>query len=115
MDQQGVGRAVLLGNSLGPIIVSLLDDHIDRTETIVMVSPAGGLYNLPIDRGVAQMALAGPREPPRMFEDQQYSAHGHQVSVPPARYWGHFRHVEGTSAPASSTPGPPGSWRKPRR
>ncbi len=68
MDQQGVERAVLLGNSLGcPIIGSMLDEHSDRVEAIVFVSPAGGLYNLPIYRGVAQMALAGLREPPRMF------------------------------------------------
>ncbi len=68
MDQQGIERAVLLGNSLGcPIIGSILDDHADRVEAIVFVSPAGGLYNLPIYRGVAQMALAGLREPPRMF------------------------------------------------
>ena len=68
MDQQDIDRAVLLGNSLGcPIIASLLDDHIDRVEAVVFVSPAGGLYNLPIYRGVAQMALAGLREPPRMF------------------------------------------------
>jgi pimeloyl-ACP methyl ester carboxylesterase len=68
MDQLGIERAVLLGNSLGcPIIASILDDHIDRIESVVWVSPAGGLYNLPIYRGVAQMALAGLREPPRMF------------------------------------------------
>jgi pimeloyl-ACP methyl ester carboxylesterase len=68
MDQQGIERAVLLGNSLGcPIIASILDEHMDRVEAIVFVSPAGGLYNLPIYRGVAQMALAGLREPPRMF------------------------------------------------
>ncbi len=68
MDQQGIERAVLLGNSLGcPIIASLLDQHLDRIEAIVFVSPAGGLYNLPIRRGIAQMALAALREPPRMF------------------------------------------------
>ena len=68
MDQQGIERAVLLGNSLGcPIIASMLDEHMDRVEAAVFVSPAGGLYNLPIYRGVAQMALAGVREPPRMF------------------------------------------------
>jgi pimeloyl-ACP methyl ester carboxylesterase len=68
MDQMGIGRAVLLGNSLGcPIIASMLDEHADRIEAAVWVSPAGGRYNLPIYRGVAQMALAGLREPPRMF------------------------------------------------
>jgi pimeloyl-ACP methyl ester carboxylesterase len=68
MDQQGIERAVLLGNSLGcPIIASMLDEHTDRIEAAIWVSPAGGRYNLPIYRGVAQMALAGLREPPRMF------------------------------------------------
>jgi pimeloyl-ACP methyl ester carboxylesterase len=67
MDQLGIERAVLLGNSLGcPIIASMLDEHIDRIEATVWVSPAGGRYNLPIYRGVAQMVLAGLREPPRM-------------------------------------------------
>jgi len=64
MDQLGIERAVLLGNSLGcPIIASMLDEHIDRMEAVVWVSPAGGRYNLPIYRGVAQMVLAGLREP----------------------------------------------------
>ncbi len=67
MDQQGIERAVLLGNSLGcPIIAAMLDEHTDRIEAAIWVSPAGGRYNLPIFRGVAQMALAGLREPPRM-------------------------------------------------
>ena len=67
MDQQGIERAVLLGNSLGcPIIASMLDEHADRIEATIWVSPAGGRYNLPIFRGVSQMALAGLREPPRM-------------------------------------------------
>jgi pimeloyl-ACP methyl ester carboxylesterase len=64
MDQQGIDRAVLLGNSLGcAIIASMLDDHADRIEATIWVSPAGGRYNLPIRRGIAQMALAGVREP----------------------------------------------------
>ena len=68
MDQQRIERAVLLGNSLGcPIIASMLDEHKDRIESIVFVSPAGGFHNLPIYRGVAQMVLAGLQEPPQMF------------------------------------------------
>lgn len=64
MDQMGVERAVLLGNSLGcPIIASMLDEHADRIEAVVWVSPAGGRYNLPIYRGLVQMARAGLREP----------------------------------------------------
>ncbi len=64
MDLQGIDRAVLLGNSLGcPIIAAMLDDHADRIEATIWVSPAGGRYNLPLRRGVAQMTLAGLREP----------------------------------------------------
>ncbi len=67
MDQHEIERAVLLGNSLGcPIIASTLDQHADRVEATVWVSPAGGRYNLPMYRGSLQMALAGLREPPRM-------------------------------------------------
>ena len=68
MDQQGIDRAVLLGNSLGcGIVLSLLEAHADRVESIIFVSPAGGPNNLPIRRGIAQMALAGLREPRQMF------------------------------------------------
>jgi pimeloyl-ACP methyl ester carboxylesterase len=64
MDQQGIDKAVLLGNSLGcPIIASVLDAHRDRIDTMVMVSPAGGRSNRPIVKGVAQLAVAGMREP----------------------------------------------------
>lgn len=64
MDQMGVDRAILLSNSLGaPISGGVLDRHRDRVEAAVLVSPAGGRYNLPIVRGLAQMALVGPREP----------------------------------------------------
>ncbi len=67
MDQQGIERAVMLANSLGcPITASMLDQHADRIETAIWVSPAGGRYNLPIWRGATQMMLAGLREPPRM-------------------------------------------------
>jgi pimeloyl-ACP methyl ester carboxylesterase len=64
MDHVGVERAILLSNSLGaPITGAVIDTHPDRVEAAVLVSPAGGRYNLPVVKGVAQMALAGTREP----------------------------------------------------
>lgn len=64
MDQQGIERATLLGNSLGCAVTgAFLERHRDRIERAILVSPAGGPYNLPIWRGLAQLALAGSREP----------------------------------------------------
>jgi pimeloyl-ACP methyl ester carboxylesterase len=64
MDQQGIDKAVLLGNSLGcPISAAFIEHHADRVDAAIWVSPAGGLHNLPIWRGASQLALAGMREP----------------------------------------------------
>lgn len=64
MDQQHIGRATLLGNSLGCAITgAFLERHPDRIDRAILVSPAGGPYNLPIVRGIAQLLLAGTREP----------------------------------------------------
>lgn len=64
MDAQGIDRAVLLGNSLGcPVTLSFVEQHRERIEAAVLVSPAGGRHNLPIWRGATQLALAGMREP----------------------------------------------------
>lgn len=64
MDAQGIGSAVLLGNSLGcPVTLSFVERYRDRIEAAVLVSPAGGAHNLPIWRGATQLALAGMREP----------------------------------------------------
>lgn len=64
MDAQGIDRAVLLGNSLGcPVTLAFVEQHPDRIEAAVLVSPAGGPHNLPIWRGAMQLVLAGVREP----------------------------------------------------
>ncbi len=64
MDAQGIDRAVLLGNSLGcPVTLAFVEQHRDRIEAAVLVSPAGGRHNLPIWRGASQLTLAGLREP----------------------------------------------------
>ncbi len=84
MDHVGVDRATLLSNSLGaPITGGVLDRHRDRVESVVLVSPAGGRYNLPALRGVAQMAVVGTREPlgmlPIALED--YARFGVRPSI----------------------------------
>ncbi|MGZ3588674.1 MAG: alpha/beta fold hydrolase [Candidatus Limnocylindrales bacterium] len=64
MDQVGIERAVLLGNSLGcPISAEFLDRYPDRIEAAILCSPAGGQHNRPIYRGLTQLVLAGLREP----------------------------------------------------
>lgn len=68
MDVLDAQRATLVGNSMGCIIAietaRLAPERIDR---LVLVSPAGGPNNRPVFKGVAQLALDGLREPPRMF------------------------------------------------
>lgn len=64
MDQVGVERATLLGNSLGcPIIGEFLDHYPDRVERVIFVSPAGGRYNQPLRRGISQLVIDSLREP----------------------------------------------------
>lgn len=67
MDALGLDRAVLLGNSLGCIVAievaNLVPDRIPRA---ILVSPSGGTHNEPLPRGLAQLALDGLHEGPRM-------------------------------------------------
>ncbi len=64
MDHVGLDKATLLGNSLGcPITAAFAAQHGDRLDRAILVSPAGGPHNRPIVKGVAQLALAGLREP----------------------------------------------------
>jgi pimeloyl-ACP methyl ester carboxylesterase len=67
LDAVGVERATLLGNSLGcPIIGEFLDHFPDRVERVIFVSPAGGLYNQPLPKGLSQLIVDTLREPPGM-------------------------------------------------
>lgn len=64
LDHVGEDRVTLLGNSLGcPIIGEFVDQFPDRVERAIFVGPAGGRYNRPIRRGLAQLTLAALREP----------------------------------------------------
>ncbi len=64
MDHVGVEHAVLVSNSLGaPITGAVIDRSPDRVDAAVLVSPAGGRYNEPLLRALAQMAVVATREP----------------------------------------------------
>ena len=69
MDQVGVERATLLGNSLGcPIIGEFLDHFPDRAERVIFVSPAGGLYNQPFIRRASHSSSWTPCASRRAWE-----------------------------------------------
>ena len=69
LDSVGLDKATLVGNSMGcPVIARAMERHPDRVERAVLVSPAGGLHNRPIGRGLAQLAVDGLREPPSMVK-----------------------------------------------
>ena len=84
MDQLGIERAILLSNSLGaPITGRVIDRYRDRAEAVVLVSPAGGVYNEPMARAFWQLSLAGLREPLGMLPiaARDYSRFGVRSSV----------------------------------
>jgi pimeloyl-ACP methyl ester carboxylesterase len=63
MDGLGIERAHLLGNSMGCLVaIECAIRFPERLDRIIMVSPAGGDHNLPLLRGIAQLALDGLRE-----------------------------------------------------
>ncbi|SDZ06809.1 Lysophospholipase, alpha-beta hydrolase superfamily [Herbiconiux ginsengi] len=68
LDDRGIERATLVGNSMGcPIICEFAHNHPERIDRAILVSPAGGLHNQPLRRAVGQLARDGTREPPRMM------------------------------------------------
>lgn len=67
LDELGIEKVVLVGNSMGcPISIELADRHTDRVDSAVLVAPAGGLNNQPLRRAVGQLAVDSVRESPRM-------------------------------------------------
>jgi pimeloyl-ACP methyl ester carboxylesterase len=67
MDDRSIESATLVGNSMGcPVICEFARQNPDRIERAILVSPAGGLHNQPLQRAMAQLARDGVREPPRM-------------------------------------------------
>jgi len=67
LDDRKVDVATLVGNSMGcPVICEFARQNPDRIDRAILVSPAGGLHNQPLQRALAQMARDGVREPPRL-------------------------------------------------
>jgi pimeloyl-ACP methyl ester carboxylesterase len=67
LDEAGVERATVVGNSLGcAILTAFADRHPDRLERAVLVSPAGGVHSQPLLRAVGQLMADATREPPSM-------------------------------------------------
>lgn len=68
LDDRGVERATLVGNSMGcPVILEFAHHHPNRIDRAVLVSPAGGLFNQPLRRAIGQLGLDGGREPRRLI------------------------------------------------
>ena len=68
MDSVGLESAALVANSMGcPVIGRVMERHPERVTRAVLVSPAGGLHNRPIGRGLVQLAIDGLREPPSLI------------------------------------------------
>jgi pimeloyl-ACP methyl ester carboxylesterase len=64
MDAVGVERATLVGNSLGTAVsAEFATRYRERTDRVVLVSPAGGLQNRPLPKALGQMVRDAPREP----------------------------------------------------
>ena len=67
LDEMGLEKAVLLGNSMGcPVALEVAHAAPDRVHRLVLVAPAGGAHNQPLARALVQLALDAGRESPRM-------------------------------------------------
>jgi pimeloyl-ACP methyl ester carboxylesterase len=67
LDALEIDKAVLIGNSMGcAVSLELAHAAPDRVHRLVLVSPAGGMYNQPLRRAMVQLARDGVRENPRM-------------------------------------------------
>jgi pimeloyl-ACP methyl ester carboxylesterase len=68
MDDRKIPVATLVGNSMGcPVICEFARLHPDRIDRAILVSPAGGLHNQPLQRALGQLAQDGVREPTRLM------------------------------------------------
>lgn len=67
MDDRGVEKATLVGNSMGcPVIIEFAHHFPERIDRAVLVSPAGGIHNQPLRRAIGQLSRDATREPTRM-------------------------------------------------
>ncbi len=68
LDTLDIDKAVLLGNSMGcPVALEVAHAAPERVHRLVLVSPAGGVQNQPLVRGIGQLMKDVFRESPRMF------------------------------------------------
>jgi pimeloyl-ACP methyl ester carboxylesterase len=64
LDATSVRRAVVLGNSTGALVAAeFAHRYPDRTESAILVSPAGDRHNRPLLRGLVQLARDARHEP----------------------------------------------------
>jgi pimeloyl-ACP methyl ester carboxylesterase len=64
LDDRELKSATLVGNSMGcPVICEFARQNPDRIDRAILVSPAGGLHNQPLQRAISQLARDGVREP----------------------------------------------------
>ena len=67
LDDRGVESATLVGNSMGcAVITEFAHLYPERLDRAVLVAPAGGLHNQPLQRAMRQLVWDGAREPPRL-------------------------------------------------
>jgi len=67
LDALELEKVVLLGNSMGcPISLEVAHAAPERVDRLVLVSPAGGIHNQPLQRALVQLARDGTRETPGM-------------------------------------------------
>jgi pimeloyl-ACP methyl ester carboxylesterase len=67
LDVLDMDKVVLVGNSMGcPVILDVAHLEPGRVQAVVLASPAGGVWNQPLGRGLMQLARDAVRESPRM-------------------------------------------------
>lgn len=67
LDAASLDKVVLVGNSMGcPVILDVAHVAPERVQAVVLASPAGGVWNQPLARGLMQLARDAVRESPRM-------------------------------------------------
>ena len=60
LDDRGIESATLVGNSMGcAVITEYAHLYPDRLDRAVLVAPAGGLHNQPLQRAMRQLAPTG--------------------------------------------------------
>jgi len=68
LDDRGVDKTSLVGNSMGcPVILEFADHYPERLNRAILVSPAGGVHNQPLRKAVGQLAKDGGLEPRKMM------------------------------------------------